>query len=359
MSFLHESLISMFEEEEKKQQEARGLSNQRLYYGSDLAPSSCERQAWFRLRGAPRKALSLGERLMFHAGHRVEDTVIQAFDAAGLLVAKQGNVRPVRPSAWAWGGRYDALVKDVGLPGEVAIGHACDQPPPLVLVDVKTSRAYAFKKRDAFPKEEHVWQLSAYFHEVKRHYPSLTRGELHYLDRDGSNQPLVVPLTQENGKLIAEERIIAEEARKAHLCLPETPLPQLREDVVTSWRCGYCPYAAECKPEQHPAYDGDRKAKAKRPRTPRKVSPARQEVEKALDSMLRQDALPAPPVDEAPTAGGGPLPPRSLLVEDKAAPADGCDVMGCGEKAAGLGPGPTLGCSANLCEKHLKESPSW
>jgi hypothetical protein len=264
VSILHDSLVAWFDAEDAREAKERHVH--RLYYGSDLAPSACERAIWYRCHGAPKAKLSLATRLMFEAGHRVEKLLLDAVERCGRLVSRQGQVRPVRPSAWAWSGRYDAIVSEQRGPEETIDGKVIRSltPDRHVVVDVKTARSHAFKTKDPLRivKEAHVWQTSVYTRFAMQADPRVVRGELWYADRDGSNPPLVVPLTDENGRLIQTEAIAAEEARKGPLVLPETPLPDLREAVVADWQCGYCPFVETCKPEQHPAYDGERRQKA-------------------------------------------------------------------------------------------------
>jgi hypothetical protein len=326
MSTLYESLDAWFAAEEARDAEEHKVPH--LHYSSDLEPDACERSAYLRLRGAKKKPLTLPEKMMFAAGHRVEALVLDAVAAAGRLVARQGIVRPMRPSAWAWSGRFDAIVRERALTGEHRAGATGDGPGHVVtneteahvLVDVKTARANAFKRRDAFPKTGHLWQLSAYFHALRSVYPKLVRAELWVCDRDGSNAPVVVPVTQENGRLVPEEAIVAEEARKAPLALPTTPLPALREAVVTSYRCAYCPYkGVSCRPEEHPAYvDPDKK----RPRTPRKVLSKDDGASPASPGGGTKGALVPSP------APGPSLPaaPESVTGPDEA-PPDGDDLL--------------------------------
>lgn len=281
MSVLHESLSTFFDEQERRQEAEHPIKH--LHYGSDLAPSACERAAWFRLRGAKRRSLTLGEHLLFAAGHRVEGLLLDAVEAAGRLVARQGVVRPMRPSAWAWSGRFDAIVRDDPERETLGSPDMTDHTPGgLVLVDVKTARSAAFKRRDGLVKETHLWQLAAYFHEVRKIRPDLVRAELWYADRDGSNQPTVVPVTAENGLLVPEEKVIAEETRKAVLALSQTPCPPLRPEMTRErYPCSYCAFLdVSCRPDAERAAEGGEKpsvsaerSRASRPRTPRKTLP--------------------------------------------------------------------------------------
>lgn len=229
-----------------------GYDAERLHYGADLDPEACPRKTWYRLKGTERHE-TLGDRIRFWGGRTLESLVVAALQAEELVLDTQALAQPLRPSAWAFApGHADVLL----------IGG--------LLLEIKAPRAGSFAKagsdRRRLVREGHRWQLSAYFHELKRQ-GKCDRAAWLFLDREGSNAPVLVPL--EGELLVPLERIVQEEQRRSALVnLAEAP-PRLERNVVVevlkgrakkevqrvvrahsdrSWQCGYCPYSRTCQP---------------------------------------------------------------------------------------------------------------
>lgn len=240
---------------------ASDYESDRLHYGADLWPGVCRRKVWYRLKGAPRSADTLGDSIRFWGGRTLENFVGQALKKSGLVVGEQVLAKPLRPSAWAWApGHADFLLVD-GL-----------------LLEIKAPRAGLFHRagrdRASLVKEGYRWQLSAYYHELKRRGVVFAAAWL-FLDREGSNAPALVPL--EGDLLIPLERIVEEEAQRAALVtLEEAPerierslvaevlkgrgkgaktKREVRAKSLRNWSCSYCPYEKSCGPgpEEFPA----------------------------------------------------------------------------------------------------------
>lgn len=232
---------------------ASDYERDRMHYGADLSPSKCERSIWYSLHDAPRDASRLGDELRFKGGRLFEEAVVSAFRHAGLEVRTQVLVRPLRPSAWCWSpGRADLVVV-----------------PWKKLYEIKAPRSDFFARAKGDPKklvrESYRWQLSAYFHELKRRNVVDTASFL-FLDREGSNEPVEVPL--EGELLIPENAIVAEETRKASLLTAKEPPERVKGSVEVEvlkgrgkaperttratarrhWSCSYCPYSTTCAP---------------------------------------------------------------------------------------------------------------
>jgi DNA-directed RNA polymerase subunit H (RpoH/RPB5) len=234
--------------------EADGASDyetDRLHYGSDLSPDKCERAIFYSLRGARRDPETLGSQLRFWGGRTFERAIGDAL-ARTTKVIRQMLVKPLRPSAWCWSpGHVDLVLPEhehfheIKAPRAEAFGYAKSDPTRLV-------------------RESYRWQASAYFHELKRRGVARS-GSFIFLDREGENEPIEVPLTGE--LLIPEEKIIAEEERKAYLVTAKTEPARIPRSVVARvwkgkpkqgrvlrvvaerhWSCGYCPFFGTCKP---------------------------------------------------------------------------------------------------------------
>jgi hypothetical protein len=230
----------------------------RLHYGSDLWPGKCERAIWYAIHSTPRDEETLGTHLRFKGGRMFESALVTALEHAGLEVRTQVLVRPLRPSTWAWApGHVDLIVV-----------------PWRKLIEVVAPRAAVFRRAggDArkLVREQYRWQVSAYFHELRR-LGVVDRASLLFLDREGANQPVEVEITDD--LLVPLDQIVAEEERKAKLVaqteLPErvrgsvlfevlkggrataakpTPERVVRATAELNWQCRYCPFRTTCQP---------------------------------------------------------------------------------------------------------------
>ncbi|HZU96559.1 MAG TPA: hypothetical protein VFF73_07710 [Planctomycetota bacterium] len=230
----------------------------RLHYGSDLWPGKCERAIWYAIHGTPRDEETLGSQLRFKGGRIFESALVSALKHAGLEVQTQVLVRPLRPSTWAWApGHADLVVV-----------------PWKKLIEVVAPRAALFRRAGTDPrklvKEQYRWQVSAYFHELRRR-GLVEKASVLFLDREGANQPVEVEMTDD--LLVPLEEIVREEERKARLleeadvparvrgsvvfevlkggrATAANPAPQrvVRSTSELNWQCRYCPFRTTCDP---------------------------------------------------------------------------------------------------------------
>lgn len=249
---LHAALESYFAREKRRPKRS-------LYYSSDGGADACPRRAWFEINEPGRaESVSTATRLMWALGNQLEDLAVTAIEHAGLLVARQLRVKPVRPSAWAWGsGFVDALRKDPAGEGKT-------------IVEVKSVRSEAFERakrdRSAMAKGSYVFQASVYWHQrhelVDSGDPAEVTGcELWILDRGGAHEPVVLDLVA-LGLLLPLSHIIAEETRKAELVFADEPPAQLERRATVRvfksksrppeataklpWNCDYCSFRDAC-----------------------------------------------------------------------------------------------------------------
>jgi hypothetical protein len=239
-----------------------GYIADRLHYGADLSPDACERATFYNINEARSKAHrrpgyrrdddSLGTQLRFYGGRVFEDAVAYAFEAVGETVLRQVKARPLRPSAWCWN------------PGSADIVLAKRRHG----VEVKAPRAAAFARATGMPaklvRESHRWQASAYFYAL-RDQGVVDSWSLIYIDREGGNEPVEVPLVGD--LLVPLDAIVAEETRKAYLITATTEPPRLARETVAKvwkgrpktgrvvqatadlpWRCRYCSWRGTCRP---------------------------------------------------------------------------------------------------------------
>lgn len=223
----------------------------RLHYGADLSPDKCERAIFYSLRGAERDPETLGSQLRYWGGRVFENVIADAL-ATQTKVLRQVLVKPLRPSAWCWSpGHVDIVLPERGhfhevkAPRAEAFGYAKSDPTRLV-------------------REAYRWQGSAYFHELKRR-GLVETGSFLFLDREGENEPIEVPF--EGELVIPEDRIVAEEGRKAYLITAKEPPARVARSVVARvwkgkpkqgrvvravserhWSCSYCSFFGVCQP---------------------------------------------------------------------------------------------------------------
>lgn len=238
---------------------------ERLRYSSDLSPDACNRSIFYRLSGAQRDPETLGEQLRFKGGHIFEalgHDALRAFLGKDAVFAQE-NIRPLRPSAWAFAAGH----ADVVLAKEKR------------LLEFKAPRANAFEwagdDNKGLVREGYRWQASSYFWELKGRGVVESAAWI-FLDREGSHSPVEVEL--EGDLLIPLEKIVEEEKRKASIFWPraqtetaplltkEVPDRLPREVSVSAlkgrgkdgrtlsaaanlhWKCSYCQFSKFCKP---------------------------------------------------------------------------------------------------------------
>lgn len=231
--------------------------DQRLHYGSDLSPEGCHRKTWYRLHGAQRDPVRLGDEIRFHGGRVWESAALDALEASGMTIERQVELRPLRSSAWAWIGHADAVL--------VESRH---------LVEIKAPRSSYFARAKGDPKklvrDSYLWQASAYLHELRR-LKRVDTASLLFIDREGSHAPVEVSLTED--LIVPLDRVMAEEIARSSLIhateppdraagtvkvevlkggrkTKKNPTPQrvVRATMHRYALCSYCPFQTVCQP---------------------------------------------------------------------------------------------------------------
>lgn len=222
----------------------------RLRVGADLRPagSGCDRETVYRLNGVARDPLPLRKLAMLREGKDEEVRLVRALVRAGETVETQVVVHPLRPSFWAWApGHADVL--------RVERRH---------LVEVKVIDDARRPVSDA-----HRYQLSFYFHELRRQGRA-DRASWLYVDRRHESDPVEVPLTER--LLVPLADLVAVEEAKAPLlargldALPPRPAGTIVVEVLKGPRrkppfervvrarreryrwCRWCAFAETCQP---------------------------------------------------------------------------------------------------------------
>lgn len=194
----------------------------------------CPRAVALRMMQAEKKPLShieeRNKRLMFDLADYIEEKLMSALEAKGLLAGYQESVDISDRDNW--GGRLDILTTE-----------------PRV-VEVKTIRSNAFRFDDR-PRPEHVCQAVIYQHYLGHELLPV----LVYFDRGGSNTTEQYEVSHDWGHISA----MMDELDAVRANLPELPdvLPRVLKSTdrnkkvrnVPDWRCERCDYAgASCSP---------------------------------------------------------------------------------------------------------------
>jgi len=131
---------------------------------SDLGTviDGCPRQLWLRLHGAKERPLHLGELLMFDAGQRIHDRMVEALKLGGCDVIDSEKETELDGLT----GRYDIKIRD---------------GKQIIIGDFKTVRGAAFGHLTE-PKPSNVLQVLGYLKAE-----NADKGMLIYIDREGQN----------------------------------------------------------------------------------------------------------------------------------------------------------------------------
>lgn len=128
------------------------VSSGNLRVSSDLLGSL--RHAQLRLAGAPSRPNNIAQQIRLETGTMWHTRMTNAIVKRGVPFMQEVNCSPFLPDGW--GGRADWLVYDTEAGG-------------FVLTDLKTIKAEGIRWiRSGGMKDEHLWQLSAYFHALVR-----------------------------------------------------------------------------------------------------------------------------------------------------------------------------------------------
>uniref|UniRef100_A0A6M3IKD2 PD-(D/E)XK nuclease superfamily protein n=1 Tax=viral metagenome TaxID=1070528 RepID=A0A6M3IKD2_9ZZZZ len=203
----------------------------------------CSRAIMLRLLGKTGRAKPQqtqdNDELMWWAGYQFHYLTYEALIHAGIMVCYETAIKPKYDGVT---GRFDMLWMD----------------DVLHLTDIKTVRPNAFKfgelnEEPPRVKDDNALQVGGYL----LHIATIDKADVEYIDRGGTNTPLLLPVDQELAKAKAEAAILGLLAQRDNL--PEVPDP-LPEEVKLhysrhkvpllkwvglkrDWRCNYCQYA--------------------------------------------------------------------------------------------------------------------
>jgi CRISPR/Cas system-associated exonuclease Cas4 (RecB family) len=186
----------------------------------------CPRQLWLRLHGAKARPLRLGELLMFDAGQRIHDRMVEILKAGGVDVID--SEQPTQIDGIT--GRYDVKIRVDG---------------KIIIVDFKTVRGAAFQYLIE-PKPSNVAQVLGYATAENADGAALI-----YIDREGQNGVRVFEIARDDDDVYAN---IAKLKAIASGDIPPILSPILdqveRKQFTTiyvkqPWNCDYCRYQDE------------------------------------------------------------------------------------------------------------------
>ena len=198
---------------------------------SDLGTTidGCPRQLWLRLHGAKERPLHLGELLMFDAGQRIHDRMVEALTLGGCEVVDSEKQTELDGLT----GRYDIKIKHDG---------------ETIIADFKTVRGAAFSHLTE-PKPSHILHVRGYLKAE-----NIEKGMIIYIDREGQNGIRVLN-TERNDNLVNEAIKTLKNIQNGD----EPPILKPILDVVERkqfktlyvrqpWNCNYCKYCdVSCK----------------------------------------------------------------------------------------------------------------
>lgn len=209
-----------------------------LLHVSDLG--SCLRKQMLRLQGAPKKRRSAetvaNEQLMFWQGNMIHALTAGALDWAGILVGYEEELPGLPPG---WTGHYDCIYQRL-------------EDDEYVCWDGKSVRQNAFDYAFDWPKTKDCMQMGGYLGHL-----SVARGEIEYIDRGGSNRPVLCFVPWEFVERATKAMLITMgwvETGKLPEVLPKVYTASYYKvrgaDVYrltgvkygTSWECGWCDY---------------------------------------------------------------------------------------------------------------------
>jgi hypothetical protein len=183
----------------------------------------CPRQLWLRLHGAEARPLRLGELMMFDAGQRIHDRMVEAMKLGGIQVVY--SEKPT--SLEGLTGRYDVKLRDGG---------------KTIIGDYKTVRGAAFQHLIE-PKPSNVAQVQGYTTAEDADGAALI-----YIDREGQNGVRVFEIARDDESVYAN---ITKLKAIASGDIPPILSPILdraeRKQFTTiyvkqPWNCDYCRY---------------------------------------------------------------------------------------------------------------------
>lgn len=168
----------------------------KLYCSGDLIGSL--RHSQLKVAGAPRIESDLVSDIRLRTGTMWHDYLCELLVGRGLTVMQEVRLSPWLPEGW--GGRADILAWD-------AKARAFD------LWDVKTTKGEGLQYVAQSAKDEHIWQMSAYWHALRvGKFPMLKKCHVLYLPMnwaEGDMEPIVqdiVPIPKDVIWKVMEDR---------------------------------------------------------------------------------------------------------------------------------------------------------
>lgn len=186
----------------------------------------CPRQLWLRLHDAKARPFRTGELLMFDAGQRIHDRMVEILKAGGVDVIDSEQATIIDGIT----GRYDVKIRVDG---------------KIIIVDFKTVRGAAFQHLIE-PKPSHIAQVLGYVTAEDADGATLI-----YIDREGQNGVAVFEIARDDDDVYAN---IAKLKAIASGDIPPILTPILerveRKQFTTiyvkqPWNCDYCRYQDE------------------------------------------------------------------------------------------------------------------
>lgn len=204
---------------------------------SDLAVAlegddkKCPKALWLRIRGAEKKELKPGQKLMFQQGNNLHEMAVKLL-REGLsdewLIDDEVSLDLVLPDGIT--GRTDCLLRN-------------KKTHKVVIIDFKTLRGNAFNYLDS-PKASNVLQVQTYMMAT-----DADKGYLLYIDREGQNFARQFEVKR-------DDKAVLKAIDKAKtIATHEVPPPVLRPSIKTRenknstaiyikepWQCSYCDF---------------------------------------------------------------------------------------------------------------------
>lgn len=175
----------------------------------------CPRAVYFQFKKVPKKEMDARALRIFEHGDYTHMRIISTLFALGLVKATEIDI----PNKEIVHGRADVIVN-------------IDNEP--YVVEIKSINSAAFFKRNE-PDPDHYKQLQMYLH-----FFNIKKGILIY---ENKNTQELKEFTVEYDEKTVREILEKFEILKAQI--QNNIVPPVND--VEEWRCGYCPYAEECK----------------------------------------------------------------------------------------------------------------
>jgi CRISPR/Cas system-associated exonuclease Cas4 (RecB family) len=193
----------------------------------------CPRELWLRLRGAEKRPLTNGQRLMFYQGHRLEKMLYDALVKAHgwQFVMKGVDLSDRLPERLV--GTADIIVL---------------LPDCRIVVDSKTTRGRNFDYLDVSgAKQSNALQVQTYCSALND-MDLPTYGKLFYIDREGQNAWREFDVPRDDQRVLQAYEVTCEIADGDCPAVLD-PIVSITENkgpdsvrIKEPWQCSYCQY---------------------------------------------------------------------------------------------------------------------